>query len=556
MSVKKYLQYEKVIFSIAFIICIALLIWKIPYGWGAYDEPYYISVPYRIIMGDGYIADEWNLAQFSSFILLPAVWLYHMIVPSMDGVVIAFRILYVTVQIIWTLVMMHLLKPYGNAGRMAALVYLLFVPLNIMAFSYDSMGLGLMMMISVIMVSESGNRKSCIFICGILFSLAVLCNPSLCILYFLYFLLSAVLCLSGREHGIFDREHLLFSFAGVMTAAFIFLSFLLSRASFNDIITGIPHMLNDQTHGAKGMADIIMVPIIRIYDYYSPWCFIWLIVILLILFDKKRSEHVLIYFAVQSLSVLCSLAGYVLTVRTNCFMLPFSVIGLTAFLLCRRKPAKIFRYMWLWGVLYAICMHIVSDQDIYVIAMALTISDAASVIILVQFIREQCGRVNIFRLLCSVLIAAQLMTEGVSLSRNTYWESTRTETLDTFITEGPLKGIRTTPDKVETYNKILGDISDCRDMKDKKIAFMTQNTWEYLYAGQQYGTYSPWLGHINNDTINKFMDYCTLHPEKVPDYIYFSKLEEEQCDSSQIKRIKDAYGYSETESDISIKLQK
>ena len=52
------------------------LIWKSKYGTGAYDEPFYLTIPHRIVNGDGMFSEEWNFGQFSSFLMLPFMKIY------------------------------------------------------------------------------------------------------------------------------------------------------------------------------------------------------------------------------------------------------------------------------------------------------------------------------------------------------------------------------------------------------------------------------------------------------------------------------------------------
>ena len=103
--------------SCLFLVSVIILVWKIPYGWGAYDEPFYIATPYRfIISNDTFIADEWNMAQLSSLLLLIPVKIYSLLFPDMEGVIISFRMLYTLIHILIALLLMRLLKNEGMAG--------------------------------------------------------------------------------------------------------------------------------------------------------------------------------------------------------------------------------------------------------------------------------------------------------------------------------------------------------------------------------------------------------------------------------------------------------
>jgi len=554
---------KDILFYIIAALTVILLIWKIPYGWGAYDEPYYIAIPHRILMGDAYFLDEWNAAQMSSILLLLPVYIYEKISGGTEGIVIAFRALYVILQAILSLLLYFILKKRDKAYIWAIPVYLIYIPLNIMSLNYDSMGLAFMMLNGTILACLDISKFRTMCVCGILFACAVLCNPFLALLYAIYAVTAIAAHLLKKQSEILNMRAFAGSLAGVGTVFIIFLVIVFSRISLPELFRSIPYILNDKTHGSKSFFDIFVLPLIKIYRYYSPWCFIWAGVFMVMLFDKHRKGHGIIYFGINSAAVILCLLRFSLTVITNLFMVPFSVMGLTAYILSENKEKRIFSFMWLWGVLYAAFLHLASDQDIYVISMALAISDAASVILCISYAGEQIKKEDMnkyipYIVLC--LIAAQLLTESISMSRNTYWESVRTENLDTFYTRGPLKGLRTTGDKVETYDRIIEDIEEFKTLKadgsNARIAFMTLNTWEYLYVDLPYGTFSPWIGYVDENTAERFELWCRLHEDKIPEYIYFSKLEDKQWNPEIINDMARNMSYTVIESNISYKLLK
>ncbi len=544
-------------------LAVGLLIWKIPYGWGAYDEPFYLTLPYRYLLGDGLISDEWNLTQLSGSLLIVPLWIYDLLGDVSEGVLLSFRIIYVICQILVSMILAGILSSRYRAGKWAALVYSLFIPLNIMALSYDSMGLAFMMLLGAVLSCSDLQKKRNGIISGILFSLAVICNPYLALVYIAYIFSVIILSLRKKKSVFFSAGMLFNTLIGVGVTSLAFCIILFSRTSLSDLIRSLPYLLNDPTHGFKTAYDLFVIPFVRIYQVYFPWVLIWLAVFAAMIVDKNRKKHWKIYFFINLFSVIFCLAAFSFKVITNCFMLPFSVLGLTAYVLSEKKEKKIFYFMWILGIIYGILLHVASDQDVYVIAMALTISDVASVILCSEFLEEKKDDLNIGKytgLIFCVIVMAQLFTETVSMSRNTYWESTRTETLNTVYTKGPLKGLKTTADKVESYDLMLEDIEEYRQKRleggKDRIAFMTLNTWEYLYAGLPYGTYSSWIGYADKNTLDKFEVWCDLHPDKIPSYIYFSKLENKKWDERLINDMAKDMGYTVVESDISYKLEK
>ena len=56
-------------------VAVALLVAKCRYGFGYYDETFYIATARRFWCGDAPVAQEWNLAQFFALFTAPLVGL-------------------------------------------------------------------------------------------------------------------------------------------------------------------------------------------------------------------------------------------------------------------------------------------------------------------------------------------------------------------------------------------------------------------------------------------------------------------------------------------------
>ena len=68
------------------------------YGFGSNDEPFYQTIPHRLLMGDALFKDEWHLSLMSSFLLLPFTAVYTFFAGSTDGIVLAARIFYIVIH--------------------------------------------------------------------------------------------------------------------------------------------------------------------------------------------------------------------------------------------------------------------------------------------------------------------------------------------------------------------------------------------------------------------------------------------------------------------------
>lgn len=126
-----------------FIFCLlaVLLIsrWKVTKGFGNIDESFFLTVPQRLLQGDKLLVDEWNLAQSYGVLLVPLMALYKAVFPNNEGIILVFRYFYIAVQAAFSIYIYLCLRD-RKWSALAVLPFMIFVPHNIMALSYNSMG--------------------------------------------------------------------------------------------------------------------------------------------------------------------------------------------------------------------------------------------------------------------------------------------------------------------------------------------------------------------------------------------------------------------------------
>lgn len=550
MATENYRKYEKLIFFILFISGVALLIWKIPYGWGAYDEPYYSAMALRFIHGDRPGIDEWNVGQWSAILLIPFISAYTGLTGSTDAVVLFCRSLFVVFQTGTSLCIVRILyRKYHAAAYAAGLAFLLYVPFNIMAPSYDSMGLQCLTLALLILYSKWNTGSRWLIIGGMLFAIAVVCNP----LLVLIFIVLVILCMIRKMK---IKDFLLY-FSGIAVIALIYLSALLYMSDIFMIIRNIPYLTKDSQHGSTTVPEIAATVIVKAFSGFTPWIYIWLLLLLISLFDKRRCKHSVIYMSIMLISDLCCLAGFCLSVRTNYHMFPLFVTGLEAYILSEKRDRRLFDIVFCGGAAYGVLLTLASNQELDIFIMGTVVSDMASVMFIYNYLNEKRDTMYRAAVLAAVAaIAAQLLTETVSFSRNVFWEADRIENLDHVIPAGPLKGARTTEKKADDYMTALNDLSSYRNMAFGRILIADLNTWQYTYTGLPCASYAIWLGEKNEATIDKLKLYYSIYPENEPKYIYISKIEDTVWDAALWKKYADENGYSYSESSISIKMEK
>ncbi len=577
-SISDKLFWQDVFFAAMLIAGLIFSIWKAQFGFGGYDESFYHTIPKRLLMGDGLFVDEWNLSQMSSILQLPFVWLYTTVAGSTEGIVYAARIFYVFIHAGAAVLIYSRLRKHGILAAIGSALFFIFTPYNIMALSYDSMGLGLVTVAGVLIATADYNKKLWIILSGLAFAGAVLCCPYLAIAYIIYAACMGVHILIKNRNlkfvlssKMFSVRTFLFFTLGIGILAVIFLAFVLPKAGIGGIFENLPYMLDDPQHVSMSLGTKIWKYFESFYNchqFFKYSLYTYGIMLIVLIFDRKRKLHRSLYLIVTTAVVIFT---YVLLLPTlhsttyNSIMFPMIFIGITSYILCDNKPRELFAGLFILGIIYSFCVHITSNQYFYIISMALASSNVASYIFLAQLIREMKENpdnityavwVKRFSL---VFAAFMIFLQGAfqigSKARHVFWDG-QPDTLTEKIEQGPASGILTTPQNADSYNKIYEDFKSAYENKPEgNILILSDKTWLYLAADDMpYGTFSAWLAGENPSTLVRLDKYYTVNPDKQPKYIYVPK--DSKWDFEQISSQANKLGYKSKESAYSYQFEK
>ena len=139
------IRWQDILFIVLMCFGVILSIWKLRYGFGGSDEAFYLTVPHRLSLGDALFSDEWHVSQLSGFLLIPFVSLFRMITGSTDGIMIAARVLYLVLHTGAAVLIYTRLRKYGIISVFGCVLYFIYTPYNIMALSYNTMGIELLL---------------------------------------------------------------------------------------------------------------------------------------------------------------------------------------------------------------------------------------------------------------------------------------------------------------------------------------------------------------------------------------------------------------------------
>ena len=200
------------------------------------------------------------------------------------------------------------------------------------------------------------------------------------------------------------------------------------------------------------------------------------------------------------------------------------------YLLCCRKEPRIFAFWWA-GIFTCAVMDFVSEATVDFGASLMYFPAAYYIFVLLKELRGQTrssGGKRVAGLLrrSAATLAALLalwsmfisgMAVGckpVEIAKNGFGD----KRIDTLITSGPYKGIRTTEDYRRLYEDMLTDLDAVRQSDDGPFYVADNMPYFYLYADKPFGTYSTW--YVSDDKYMRMYDYWKEFPERQPRYIY------------------------------------
>ena len=509
-----------ILFLILMIPLSAMLFIKCRYGFANIDESFYLTIPYRLTQGDVLLLHEWHLSQLISWVLQIPVKAYLLLFGSTDGIILAFRYLYVGLHICSSTALYLMLRKHSKVGAVLSSVFFcLYVPFGISAMSYNSLGIEFLTLASVVLTCAS--RKWTRVLSGVFFALSVLCCPYLAVVYLLYF--AGVMCFRAThrswENVAFLSMDCFFWFSvGVFATAFAFCVCVLPRiplSKWGGIISGLFSDPEHQRSMGEGLWEYGRI----LFKRADVWCLVLATVLGCVIKNKS-------FRAVCSVIVLFSTAVSVLrcTEYINFLMFPLGISGVYFYLVYRNKTAgALFYGIWIPGMVYTLCIHLSSNQAFYAISSASTVPLVASVMIIAitcgEILRSDVRRVLKSGLILSMILLVSLQGYFQTQLRWSFlfWDTPMSDQTSV-VTEGPHKGLWVSPPKNEQY---MAKYEAAKQLKPGgTVLFFGESTYCYLFGDWQNGSFSAWMGIPGAGTFWRLEQYYQLNPDKLPDQVF------------------------------------
>lgn len=561
---------QGLIFVLLFAAAGAFALWKCPFGFGAYDDAFYLTVPHRLSMGDVLFADEWHVSQMAGLLTTPLVWLYRLLTGSTDGILLAARYAYVFFHGLVSLCFYLRVREYGWSALAAALSWFLFTPYDLMALSYNTMALDFILL-SGLLLSTAEQRRlwalSGLFLAG-----AVLCCPYFAAAYFLYAAGVGVRALrrslrpaGDGTGGFLSPARLAWLTGGCAAAAALFLLYILTTCGIRGVLDNLPYILADPEHQGVSIPAKLQYAGALLLNCHPLFRYVlagFALLLLTLLLDQGRDRRRGGYLSAACALALVCYALFLPTaadIHYNAVMLPLLFPGLVSYLLCRERPRALFAGLFLGGLIYALAVNLGSNNYFYAISMACALPNAASLLFmgrLLRELREGAGtspsrlQVRAAAGAAALAISALFLLQAYVKASHCFMDDAP-PALTAVLEEGPGRGLRTTVYRAGVYRRLNGELQVYKALPRGKLLILNERSWCPLAADpMEYATFSGWISGENQTALDRLEDYYRLNPAKVPDYIFLSK----SClfdDPAAILEAAQSKGYALTESEYS-----
>ena len=518
-----------ILYIIGFVGILLLFIYKAPLEIQGQDEAFYLTVPKRLLDGDVFVFDEWHGSQFSALLVYPIMALHNLFFTS-DGIVLHFRYIYIFFQALSAAVIYIRLRDYKLFGALASLVFFMFTPYDILALSYNTMGLMLVTLTGVILATAKS--KKAYFVSGLLFAGAVLCSPYLLAAYAVFTV--GVLIFSAVKKSKQCFVSWVFFTLGSALLAVILFAFILSRVSLSEFIDALPNIFDDPEHVSKPFLDGLLGYFKSIYNTFN-WGIAYFplygIMLIALIFDKKRCERRVFYIASSCAISICMLFEFASLLQTktyNFIMFPFVLVGLISYLVTKNKNKRVFLFMFVGSLLYTMCIYFSSNQGFYIISAMSAAADVGSVILIHDALIEEKYQGGKSRFSAGYIIVLALVVLQFSLMTYTkinhkFWSFSENSQLTAVIDDGPYKGIKVTNSTKSNYTSELSALS-WLEGKEGRVLYAAKTVWYYLETDDlKVGAYSAWLSGESDVTLERLEKYYSINPDNIPDYIFVPK---------------------------------
>lgn len=541
------------------------------------DEPFYLLICERMLRGDGLVADEWALPQFTSLFQLLPYYLFRKLTGSTESCILFMRCVYIGTNFLTYLYILIKYRKHPWMALTSAFLFCSYVPLGAFLFGYYYLPLVFMFAFATIIIDEeSKRRKTRLVLSGILLSGTVILNPSVALLWVIYCFFVGIRFFCKRKGTevfsnysfVLDMNTFKYLLCGVLISAVALLSYFQITSGLVNVVKNLPNLIMD-SEGTQifGLEFFINKTQDLIHNYrLSFWMMLCITLVntLFCIFKNKMTESGsikrLLFFVNCCVFILSYLIFFTSELRRDVPILmepPILIawFGLHCFLLSEKRNPKLLFFAWL-GLSLSFAQDIISKVS-YGFGFSLCL--LPTVVIVVQLIEEITEETRnhhtalkqkrshkkvkakaLGSIALVLILSAFFSWSTFNLISFSYLFRNHPLNQQRFIiTEGPYKGISMPEEFKDLNDDMLFDLDTIKELTDEPVCILGGYPFgypfAYLYLDRDINVLSS--GNTENFAHNH-EKYWTMYPDKRPDLIYIPVEEEaEKLASIYISRL-------------------
>ena len=537
------------------------------YGVSAPDECDYYTVPHRLLLGESLIADEWNVAQLAYLLDVIPFRAFTLVTGGTEGLILFMRLLFIAVNTVFYAFIYIKLRRFRFWGALAAFSFAAIVLQTMFSVTYFTAAPMAALALGLILTADTGEKRIPVLLfCGVLLACAVLTEPYLIFGFAIWFAAAVVCGVRHRRNKLLPacyayllRGRVFFWMTAGAIGMFVpFMLYMVFSGAFENLSAALPYLTSGAEVGKLGNSLLRKCGEACVY-YGVPFVagLAAALAAAAALRIKKRgslrAKRAVFVCACLFLAGCCICAGaktlgsaktepWVAFAEYHGF--PLLLFSPVLWLLCKKNDPRIFT-LWLLGTAFSL---LVDASSAVILAAGGGIVRVASVLQLSVLLNElrspapkphKAGKkapqekrklsgaaYSAVLAVCAVAVIA--WHAGYVLAETVYKPYEKLilhdpAPLSATLTEGPLRGLRTTEETARVYADTLEDLKQIKAAANgAPVTVPSLAPYTYLYLDLPYGTYSAWFEYYETD---RLAAYWQLRPAQQPAYIYLPYYE-------------------------------
>ena len=551
------------VFVFVFLAAAACFVLTAPLGITSTDEVQYQFVCCRLMAGEKLFADNWLIVGMQPLFQYLPFRIFYALLGGVDGIVLAMRYLYIAVKLIFFVYIYCRLRKYTLWAVFAAAFFAGTDLFGIKTISYYSICPQCILLVGMLLFYREDARPVHWILAGFFLSCGVLVFPPVAAVWLLYCCLTAVRHAAKKRGKPFlaQYDYVLsprvwrWMLVGICAAAilfFILCALFFTGTDLRAILVGLRSISGFFGDGPLARMSFLAIRASKLKRYLR---FMHPALVILTaaafaggLIVRRKAVGAQRFFFV-ALCVLCAAIAVRLLLLPytkfrdasgdcSCHPLLLAVPALQAYVFTKNKDRRLFGFL-----LLAIAVSFVADvYSMNALGAFLLPGCVPSVLLLRAYYLEQRTRPaaevkkktgksrkssvlvrNAWGIaVCALFVLFPVLEAGhyVYMARLYETERLLVQTdapLDAKIETGILKGVVTTREIKDNYDKSVRDAETCRRMCKNALFVIDYDTSVYVNAGCPVST--PFLHYLTAD-YGREEAWWALHPDKRPDVVY------------------------------------